>query len=163
MLCAGVRKHYPKDCDSKLAVVWLILVQPLLFGAIGIEIDFRQIQGSLIWKTVIILALGGSSRISSERQPLSHTLRVFPVLVCRCLSPFDHIHTPLLFPCSSTEPQMASYGHMCLFVYVCHRCMCGSHVMVTGTAYRLHDRPFSHRLLVLPLFSCSVLQCLQAW
>jgi len=39
-------------------VVWLILVQPLLFGAIGIEIDFRLIQGSLIWKTVIILALG---------------------------------------------------------------------------------------------------------
>ncbi len=39
-------------------MVWLILVQPLLFGAIGIEIDFRLIQGSLIWKTVIILALG---------------------------------------------------------------------------------------------------------
>lgn len=57
-LSAGPRKYYPKDADSKLAVVWLILVQPLLFGAIGIEIDFRQIQGSLIWKTVIILALG---------------------------------------------------------------------------------------------------------
>lgn len=56
--CAGARRHYSKDCDSKLAVLWLILVQPLLFGAIGIEIDFRQIQGSLIWKTVIILALG---------------------------------------------------------------------------------------------------------
>lgn len=55
---AGARKYYPKDADSKLAVVWLILVQPLLFGAIGIEIDFRLIQGSLIWKTVIILALG---------------------------------------------------------------------------------------------------------
>lgn len=55
---AGARKHYSKDCDSKLAVLWLILVQPLLFGAIGIEIDFREIQGSLIWKTVIILALG---------------------------------------------------------------------------------------------------------
>ena len=39
-------------------MVWLILVQPLLFGAIGIEIDFRLIQGSLIWKTVIILTLG---------------------------------------------------------------------------------------------------------
>ena len=59
LLCtAGPRKYYPKDADSKLAVLWLILVQPLLFGAIGIEIDFRQIQGSLIWKTVIILALG---------------------------------------------------------------------------------------------------------
>lgn len=57
-LCKGPRKYYPKDADSKLAVVWLILVQPLLFGAIGIEIDFRLIQGSLIWKTVIILALG---------------------------------------------------------------------------------------------------------
>lgn len=55
---AGPRKYYAKDADSKLAVVWLILVQPFLFGAIGIEIDFRQIQGSLIWKTVIILALG---------------------------------------------------------------------------------------------------------
>ena len=44
---AGARKYYPKDA-----------VQPLLFGAIGIEIDFRQIQGSLIWKTVIILAIG---------------------------------------------------------------------------------------------------------
>lgn len=55
---AGPRKYYAKDADSKLAVLWLILVQPLLFGAIGIEIDFRQIQGSLIWKTVIILALG---------------------------------------------------------------------------------------------------------
>ena len=55
---AGARKHYSKDCDSKLAVLWVILVQPLLFGAIGIEIDFRNIQGSLIWKTVIILALG---------------------------------------------------------------------------------------------------------
>ena len=54
----GPRKYYPKDADSKLAVVWLILVQPLLFGAIGIEIDFRLIQGSLIWKTVVILALG---------------------------------------------------------------------------------------------------------
>jgi len=61
-LCAawlvGPKKYYPKDADSKLSVVWLILVQPLLFGAIGIEIDFRLIQGSLIWKTVIILALG---------------------------------------------------------------------------------------------------------
>ena len=55
---AGARKYYPKDCDSKLTVLWIILVQPLLFGAIGIEIDFREIQGSLIWKTVIILALG---------------------------------------------------------------------------------------------------------
>ncbi|KAL3134630.1 hypothetical protein ABBQ32_007644 [Trebouxia sp. C0010 RCD-2024] len=54
----GARKYYPKDCDSKLTVLWIILVQPLLFGAIGIEIDFRAIQGSLIWKTVIILALG---------------------------------------------------------------------------------------------------------
>lgn len=54
----GARKYYPRDADSKLAVVWLILVQPFLFGAIGIEIDFRLIQGSLIWKTVIILALG---------------------------------------------------------------------------------------------------------
>ncbi|DBB10964.1 TPA: hypothetical protein ACH3X3_007414 [Trebouxia sp. C0006] len=57
-LCKGPKKYYPKDADSKLSVVWLILVQPLLFGAIGIEIDFRLIQGSLIWKTVIILALG---------------------------------------------------------------------------------------------------------
>lgn len=61
-LCAtwsvGPKKYYSKDADSKLSVVWLILVQPLLFGAIGIEIDFRLIQGSLIWKTVIILALG---------------------------------------------------------------------------------------------------------
>ena len=56
--CTGPRKYYSKDADSKLAVVWLILVQPLLFGAIGIEIDFRLIQGSLIWKTVVILALG---------------------------------------------------------------------------------------------------------
>ena len=62
---AGARKHYAKDCDSKLAVLWLILVQPLLFGAIGIEIDFRAIQGSLIWKTVIILALGQSCTAAS--------------------------------------------------------------------------------------------------
>ena len=61
----GPRKYYPKDADSKLAVVWLILVQPLLFGAIGIEIDFRQIGGSLIWKTVIILALGETSAVAA--------------------------------------------------------------------------------------------------
>ena len=41
-----------------MAVLWLILVQPLLFGAIGIEIDFHQIPGSVIVYTVIILALG---------------------------------------------------------------------------------------------------------
>ena len=66
---AGPRKYYPKDADSKLAVVWLILVQPLLFGAIGSEIDFRLIQGSLIWKTVIILALGNhTSLIPSDHK-----------------------------------------------------------------------------------------------
>ena len=71
-LAAGPRKYYPKDADSKLAVVWLILVQPLLFGAIGIEIDFRQIQGSLIWKTVIILALGNENSLlqSDPKQDL---------------------------------------------------------------------------------------------
>ncbi len=62
----GPRKYYPKDADSKLAVVWLILVQPLLFGAIGIEIDFRLIQGSLIWKTIIILALGNLTLFATQ-------------------------------------------------------------------------------------------------
>ena len=83
---AGARKYYPKDCDSKLAVVWLILVQPLLFGAIGVEIDFRQIQGSLIWKTVIILALGWFDS-------MSHHLT---------------LHTPLLVPCTTSRARHAA-------------------------------------------------------
>lgn len=55
----GNSAKYAKACDAKLAIIWLILVQPLLFGAIGIEIDFRVIAGSVITKTVIMLALGG--------------------------------------------------------------------------------------------------------
>lgn len=78
---AGARKYYPKDCDSKLTVLWIILVQPLLFGAIGIEIDFRAIQGSLIWKTVIILALGQLCSISSEVQ-----LRLLTLCSLHCLT-----------------------------------------------------------------------------
>lgn len=57
---AGNSAKYAKACDAKLAIIWLILVQPLLFGAIGVEIDFRVIAGALITKTVIMLALGGS-------------------------------------------------------------------------------------------------------
>ena len=80
---AGARKHYSKDCDSKLAVLWLILVQPLLFGAIGIEIDFREIQGSLIWKTVIILALGQScTAVSTETTCLTPGIEMTAVLSC---------------------------------------------------------------------------------
>ena len=39
-------------------MVWIILVQPLLFGCIGIELDFRVIKGSLVPKTIVILAIG---------------------------------------------------------------------------------------------------------
>ena len=54
----GRQQGYAKDADSKLAIVWVILVQPLLFGAIGAEINFHNIPGSVIVKTIIILALG---------------------------------------------------------------------------------------------------------
>ncbi|KAK9814951.1 hypothetical protein WJX73_002939 [Symbiochloris irregularis] len=57
-LSRGNSAKYAKACDSKMAIIWLILVQPLLFGAIGVEIDFRVIAGALITKTVIMLALG---------------------------------------------------------------------------------------------------------
>ncbi|KAK9826675.1 hypothetical protein WJX74_009403 [Apatococcus lobatus] len=58
ILSKGPRLYYPKTTDAQLAVVWIILVQPLLFGCIGIELDFRVITGSLVPKTVIILAIG---------------------------------------------------------------------------------------------------------
>ena len=32
------QKKYAKEADSRLAVIWIILVQPLLFGAIGVEV-----------------------------------------------------------------------------------------------------------------------------
>lgn len=88
---AGARKHYSKDCDGKLAVLWLILVQPLLFGAIGTEIDFREIQGSLIWKTVIILALGQScdSNSTVTTYSTSRMVLIAPLVLIWCcqLSP----------------------------------------------------------------------------
>ncbi len=55
---AGPRLYYPKTTDAQLAVLWIILVQPLLFGCIGIELDFRVIKGTLVPKTIIILAIG---------------------------------------------------------------------------------------------------------
>ena len=63
----GPKATYAKSCDTKMAIVWLILVQPLLFGAIGVEIDFHQISGSVVVKTVITLALGGG--LSPSRHP----------------------------------------------------------------------------------------------
>eukprot|EP00891_Asterochloris_glomerata_P004958 jgi/Astpho2/4958/e_gw1.00070.58.1_t len=57
-LCKGEAAGCCDDCDAKLAVVWIILVQPLLFGAIGIEINFHQIQGYVIPRTLVILAIG---------------------------------------------------------------------------------------------------------
>ena len=43
--------------------MWVILVQPLLFGAIGAEVNFHNISGSVIVKTIIILALGAHPTI----------------------------------------------------------------------------------------------------
>ncbi|KAK9818378.1 hypothetical protein WJX72_011662 [[Myrmecia] bisecta] len=58
VLCKGPRPWYAQDADNRLAVVWIILVQPLLFGAIGAEIDFRNISSSLVPKALLIIGVG---------------------------------------------------------------------------------------------------------
>lgn len=83
---AGPRLYYPKTTDAQLAVVWIILVQPFLFGCIGIELDFRVIKGSLVPKTIIILAIGAFSTQYSKIYTLSNVLstpfHLWPLVHC---------------------------------------------------------------------------------
>ena len=44
--------------------MWLILVQPMLFGTIGTEIDFHTIPGSLYPKALALIGAGEALAVS---------------------------------------------------------------------------------------------------
>jgi len=69
------RNHYPKsvtgnycenladEIEKDIAVFWYIFFEPLLFGIIGMSLDFRIVQTQTIPKSFILILLGLSVRL----------------------------------------------------------------------------------------------------
>eukprot|EP00747_Dinoflagellata_sp_TGD_P076139 gnl/TRDRNA2_/TRDRNA2_159027_c0_seq1.p1 gnl/TRDRNA2_/TRDRNA2_159027_c0~~gnl/TRDRNA2_/TRDRNA2_159027_c0_seq1.p1 ORF type:complete len:187 (-),score=36.55 gnl/TRDRNA2_/TRDRNA2_159027_c0_seq1:169-729(-) len=68
-----------------IAVVWSNFVQPLLFGAIGVSLDFSKISPEVIPKALLLLVVSGSFRVVAAYVAvlgagLTHKERLFMAL-----------------------------------------------------------------------------------
>ncbi|KAK9826104.1 hypothetical protein WJX81_003950 [Elliptochloris bilobata] len=73
LLSMGPVPEHGATADAQLAMLWMILVMPLLFGSIGAEIDFKLIDRSLWPKALLLIFVGGfMTRVPAAALALSH-------------------------------------------------------------------------------------------
>jgi len=59
----GPRPAYPHEAEHDLALLWKTAAQPLLFSAIGAEVDFSVVSADVLGKAIGVIVLGVAVRL----------------------------------------------------------------------------------------------------
>ncbi|KAK7254389.1 lithium:proton antiporter [Aureococcus anophagefferens] len=62
-LSSGPDEHHAHVVEHDLATLWSVLAQPLLFGAIGSELNFRRMAPLTIAKALLVIGVGVGVRL----------------------------------------------------------------------------------------------------
>ena len=62
-LSAGKSERHADETEKDFAKIWSIVFEPLLFGVIGISLNFHEIQTPTLPKSVLLVVLGLSVRL----------------------------------------------------------------------------------------------------